>query len=106
MPQEQLQEDTIKNINAYIASEISKMNQIPKKYISETILKDARDIAVCRLTLFNARRGGEPARLTIREYENAMNDQWLTKDDIEKLIDPIEMKLAESMKITYQIGKG
>ena len=35
-----------------------------------------RDLAVCRLTLFNFRRGGEPARLLIAAWVDAQNDVW------------------------------
>ena len=37
-----------------------------------------RDLLVCRLTLFNARRG-EPSRLLLREWKDAQNNEWRGK---------------------------
>ncbi|GFR69824.1 histone-lysine N-methyltransferase SETD8-A [Elysia marginata] len=36
-----------------------------------------RNLTVCRLTMFNARKGGEPARLTIREWDDAVAGAWV-----------------------------
>ena len=44
-----------------------------------------RDLAVCRLTLFNFRRGGEPARLRIADWVDAQNDVWLDNTRIKKM---------------------
>lgn len=57
-----------------------------------------------RLTIFNGRRGGEPARLTIKEWENALNNVWLDKQRIQNTLS--ESQLESGMKITYQSGKG
>ena len=51
-----------------------------------------RDLAVCPLTLFNFRRGGEPARLRISDWIDAQNDVWLDKTRIKKM-DPVEQEL-------------
>ena len=58
-----------------------------------------------RLTLFNARRGGEPCRLKIQIFEDAMSERWLDKKVIEKLNDS-EQEIFKNMKIGYQTGKG
>ena len=65
-----------------------------------------RDLTVSRLTLFNARRGGEPSRLTIDEWKEADNNSWIDKQRAEMLSDPLDKCLLENMKITYQTGKG
>lgn len=64
-----------------------------------------RDLAVSRLTLFNGRRGGEPARLLLSEWKDAEKGTWLDPTRIEKLPDN-EALLFKSMLITYQGGKG
>ena len=64
-----------------------------------------RDLAVCRLTLFNFRRGGEPARLRIADWVDAQNDVWLDKTRIKKM-HPVEQELFSSLKVIYQTGKG
>ena len=66
---------------------------------------DLRDLTVSRLTLFNARRGGEPARLTLKEWNEAASGTWLGTD-IDGKANEIERKLFGDFKLTYQSGKG
>ena len=65
-----------------------------------------RDTAASRLTLFNARRGGEPSRLTLTEWEDAESGAWVDQTRVQALEDPIDKLLVNSMKVTYQTGKG
>ena len=60
---------------------------------------ELRDVACTRLVLFNGRRGGEPARLLLREWTEAANGAWLDDQRSEELTET-------TMKITYQSGKG
>jgi hypothetical protein len=64
-----------------------------------------RDLIVSRLTLFNARRGGEPARLTLEEWSDAENNVWLKKKNLEKC-DDVDRQLFKDFKLAYQGGKG
>jgi len=61
---------------------------------------------VSHLTLFNARRGGEPSHLLLKEWEAADKDVWLPQQTIEQIDYPAERLLAGSLKIAYQSGKG
>ncbi|XP_065658548.1 uncharacterized protein LOC136083069 [Hydra vulgaris] len=63
---------------------------------------ELRDAACTRLVLFNGRRGGEPARLLLREWFETAKDAWLDKQRAEDLTEINET----NMKITYQSGKG
>ena len=65
-----------------------------------------RDLLVSRLTLFNARRGGEPCRLLMKEWEDAENDVWLPADSVERIDDPAMKVLVGMFKLAYQAGKG
>lgn len=65
-----------------------------------------RDLVVARLTLFNARRGGEPCRLKINEWNEALQDVWIDKQRTDAVDDPIGKELLENIKVTYQTGKG
>ena len=62
------------------------------------------DLAVARLTIFNARRGGEPAKLELSEWMDADNGVWTKHaqhcEDLE-----LDERL-KSTKIAYQSGKG
>lgn len=64
-----------------------------------------RDITANRITLFNGRRGGEPARLLLSEWEEAKNDTWLNSQYQAK-IDDVKRKIFKDTKVTFQGGKG
>nr|XP_047141048.1 LOW QUALITY PROTEIN: uncharacterized protein LOC124816074 [Hydra vulgaris] len=58
-----------------------------------------RNCTVTRLTIFNARRGGEPARLLLSDWKDADEEVWL--DQQRNNCDS-----TSKTKIAYQIGKG
>ena len=72
------------------------MTKDPYKIITSHEYVTLRDAACSRLTLFNARRGGEPARLTLKEYHNGLSNVWMNNHDNE----------GAELKVTYQPGKG
>ena len=57
-----------------------------------------------RLTLLNARRGGEVGRLQINDWIEAEQDGWIDKQRLESLSESDKI-LVKSMKIAYQTGK-
>ena len=65
-----------------------------------------RDLTVSRLTVFNARRGGEPSRLKLFEWQEAEDNQWIDTQRAEDMQDPIEKKLLSHLRVSYQTGKG
>lgn len=60
-----------------------------------------RDALVCRLTLFNARRGGEASRMTLEELQDALNDKWIDKSKAEGITDEIGKRLLCETKVAY-----
>jgi len=76
---------------------------------------NARAIRICpakkyRLRMpytVNARRGGEPARMLLSEFEEAKWNEWLGSNDLKKLdgSDALTAQLAQA-KIAYLMGKG
>ncbi|XP_065641740.1 uncharacterized protein LOC124810140 [Hydra vulgaris] len=58
-----------------------------------------RNCPVTRLTIFNGKRGGEPARLLISDWKDADEEAWLDQQRIKTL-------QSKETKIAYQIGKG
>lgn len=66
---------------------------------------EIRDLVVSRLTLFNARRGGEPARLLLSQWRDAKNDVWYNKARHTDYTE-LEKKSFQDMKLAYQTGKG
>ena len=67
---------------------------------------EVRNLLVGRITLFNARRGGEPSRLTLKEWEQADKGVWLTGNNAPDTTNEKTMQLLKSLKIAYQGGKG
>jgi hypothetical protein len=66
---------------------------------------ELRDLTVSRLTMFNARRGGEPARLLMSEWTDAMNNVWIDPTNVVKM-NAVDQQLFHEMKVAYQTGKG
>lgn len=58
-----------------------------------------RSALATTLILFNARRGGEPVRLRIKQWEEALKGEWVEKVSDEEFNE-------ETMLVTYQTGKG
>ena len=56
-----------------------------------------RSAAVTALVLFNGIRSGEPVRLTLDQWKEAVNGEW---------VDSADEALQDDMLITYQTGKG
>ena len=52
------------------------------------------------------RRGGEPARLLLKEWEDADNSTWVTPAMVETIVDPVEKTLVGKFRLAYQRGKG
>ena len=102
-PQELPLEDDVKLLRKYLISNINKLTC--NKAINNNSFTDLRDLIICRLTIFNARRGGEPCRLKIKDWDDAKKDVWLNDETIKKL-DEIEKSIIKKVKITYQTGKG
>ncbi|KAH3698361.1 hypothetical protein DPMN_085881 [Dreissena polymorpha] len=63
------------------------------------------DSLCSRLTLLNARRGGEPSRLKIAHYLSAKEGKWVDNDNVANLSE-CDKKLFSEMIIGYQPGKG
>ena len=100
-PQELPVEEDIKKLRDY---SISIINDFVKNPSAQNFIK-ARNAACARLTLFNGRRGGEPARLLRSDLNEAMADTWIDQNFI-KTVDQLDRVLIESLKVTYQAGKG
>lgn len=58
-----------------------------------------RSATVTYLILFNARRGGEPVRLLLHQWEEALKGEWDDRNDLPE-------EYHEEMLITFQTGKG
>ncbi|XP_047142838.1 uncharacterized protein LOC124817086 [Hydra vulgaris] len=64
-----------------------------------------RNCACARLTLLCGRRGGEPARMLLTDWNQAYNNEWIDSQRVYKL-GKLENFLIKTMKIAYMTGKG
>ena len=65
-----------------------------------------KNLLVSRLTLFNTRRGGEPARMLLSEWKDAEKNAWIDNQRVDCMMGPLEKELMTDMKLAYQAGKG
>ena len=63
-----------------------------------------RNLICARLTLFNARRGGEPPHLFLSELKDANDSTWITPEQLDSL-DDMEKKLAKNNQDHISIRK-
>ena len=92
--------DTINKIRDFIEKRVEEYSNEYER-LSHTDYCDLRDALVTRLTLFNARRGGEPSRMTINELQDALDDKWVDKTIIDKITDDLDKHLINKLKIAY-----
>ena len=104
-PEELPSEDDVAKLKEYTIQQTEKLLQDKFRVWDPHAFAELRDLTVSRLTLFNARRGGEPARMSINEWQDAENSVWLDPARKEKM-DDMELSLFSNMKLTYQGGKG
>ena len=90
-------------IRDYTLHELARLTTT--KTISTSDYVKLRALACSRLTLFNARRGGEPARLTLAEWHDAKSGAWISRNDVNQL-DDISKSIIDRLKICFQSGKG
>ena len=107
-PQALPSESDVTLLKTYTLDRISTLLNDPFQMRDQRTYAELRDLTVSRLTLFNARRGGEPARMTVSEWMDGDNNAWLRKNGANAVDDgdDAERKLFHGMKIAYQTGKG
>jgi integrase len=99
-------ESDIEKVKKYILASVEEI--VTDSYLHWTQHEFARlrDLVVARLTLFNARRGGEPSRLMLREWNDAENGTWISDTATENVTDECGQELLKKYKIAFQCGKG
>ena len=99
-------EADVRLFRIFVIGEIQKiLERLDKSIVKLQDLKDLSKYAMARIMTFNARRGGEPAKLTLEHWEAVEDGRWKRKSDIENLDDPVERKLASRLKLCYVEGK-
>ena len=103
-PEELPLESDLKQLREYCITEIERLTAKG----SITKLGDytkLNKLCLSRVLTFNARRGGEPGKLTLHQWKSTLDDTWKRREDIERLTDPVEIQLASRLKLCYVPGK-
>jgi hypothetical protein len=98
-------EETLKDLREHTLGRIKSLTQldIAAGHCGRSEYVELRNLICSRLTLFNARRGGEPARLKVHQWET--RHDWIDKSAIAQL-DEREKEIFKKMDIIYGTGKG
>ena len=103
MPEELPTEEDLKKLRQYCISKMETLCSVQSLDAARYALLSK--LAYVRVLTFNARRGGEPSKLTKDDWKKVLDDTWKRKSDLEKLDDPIEIQLAKRLKLCYVEGK-
>ena len=106
LPVELPLEGDVRKVKGYCCDQIVSICHLAETVglNSQTYLQLSR-VTLCRLITFNARRGGEPSKLTLKVWDGVMDDRWKRLSDMKNIEDDVERKLATRMKLCYIHGK-
>ena len=91
----------MRNLRDYTVKRIQTL--VSQTDIGKSEYVELRNLACSRVTLFNARRGGEASRLKVSQWTN--RSQWLDKATVEQLSEEEKLWFKE-LTILYGTGKG
>ncbi|XP_057296732.1 uncharacterized protein LOC130625649 [Hydractinia symbiolongicarpus] len=97
-------EEDIKKLHAFTLNRIKHLTNEYTLMTPSTFI-ELRNVTMVRLTLLNARRGGEVGRLLLSEWDEAEKDGWIDQQRLQTLTLSDRM-LVKSLKIAYLAGKG
>ena len=91
----------MKKLKAFTTLELSKIveNFDKSKYCW------LRSLLVCRLTLYNGRRGEEGSRLLLSQWNDALDEVWLPEEQVEEVEDDAVRYLINQYHLAYLDGK-
>ena len=90
----------VNELKIYFTNVTSKKNFIFKS--PADVFVTLRDATCARLTIFNGRRGGEPARLFVYQWQEALDGTWIRP----QVKEAYKSKIKSENRITFQEGKG
>jgi len=104
-PQQLPTKEVLEQLRTYTLTRMKTMLQDPYLQWTSSEFAELRDLTCSRITLFNARRGGEPARLKLSHWNDALSDAWIDQSRVRGMSEE-EKELFQNTKIMYQTGKG
>lgn len=92
-------EEAVKSLKDYTVGKLKELCSIDTELLTKSQFVELRSLTCSRLTLFNARSGGEPARMKISHWTERA--QWVHKTTSDG-----DQALFPHMEITFVPGKG
>ena len=105
-PEDMPIENDVQKLRNFLLMEIQYMSEDPYTMWDKHRFIRLRNLVLTRLTLFNARQGGEPARMTLQDWSQAEAGTWIDPQLVQTIKDPLEQALLNKFKLAYQSGKG
>ena len=68
-------EGDLEKLRTFLSEDISTKSSLPMEQVTRQIYIRLRKVVLTRLTLLNARRGSEPARMLVTEYSE--RHEWM-----------------------------
>nr|XP_054772046.1 uncharacterized protein LOC129280011 [Lytechinus pictus] len=102
-PAERPLENDMSILRDYILNRTEELLRDEYEFMNLHQYIELRNLTLCRLTLFNARRG-EPAQLVTKHWEDAESGAWLDQQNMGQL-NPLDAAIASTLKIAFQTGK-
>lgn len=97
--------DDIVKLGKYCVEQIHSLSSEVQKECDHQNYKQLQKLVLARLISFNARRGGEPGKLKVAQWQSIYQRKGIQKEEINAL--PEEEKLlAERQRLGYVLGKG
>jgi len=100
-PAELPAESDVQRLRDYCVSQMAELGHM----LDTNQYRKLRATIVTRLTLFNARRCGEPAAMTLDEFDAARKGEWIDRQQVELASDE-EYDMLKRFKLAYQAGNG
>ena len=104
-PRELPLEDDLQVLRAHCQKVMSELTADEYHILDHREFGRLRAALVTRLTIFNARRGSEPARMTLTDWETGERGEWIDPQTMHHVADE-ERELLNRMKLVYMEGKG
>jgi hypothetical protein len=82
---------------------VDKLSTLSDENLTQSEFVELRNLTCSRITLFNARRGGEVSRMKVGQWTK--RNQWIDPTQIEKISEK-EKSFFQKMELMYGTGKG
>ncbi|XP_057310698.1 uncharacterized protein LOC130648660 [Hydractinia symbiolongicarpus] len=92
-------------LKVFCEKEIVRLCADLKKNVTVDVWRQLAEIVITRLTVFNKRRGNEPASILLKRYAARNDREKIMHDDIADSLSPIEKKLIDRLEIVHVRGK-